>query len=113
MNIDVEPDARLISGSEAEWQGFLLMFDYIGAIRPKLEDRFGAPVNFNWLIRLDPQIAEGFGDPGWALKMHGDKLDALKDAGDEVGLHVHTWRSTRRFFRRIWVELPPEIRTLT
>ena len=103
ITCDVEPDARQITGHETDWPGFVRQVDFVRSVRPKLEDLTGAPVRFTWMLRLDHQIAEGFGSPAWVLEKHADKFEALLASGDELGLHVHTWRRARRFFRQVWM----------
>jgi hypothetical protein len=103
VTCDVEPDLRHTTGNDSDWPGFVLYYDYIQSIRHRLEDLTGASVHFNWLIRLDYQIAEDFGSTHWILERHAGKFEKLRAQGDELGLHVHTWRRARRFFRQVWV----------
>lgn len=68
INIDVEPDPRLPKRDERiPWAGFEATFDDMRKLRLRLAVVTGAPVHFFWGWRLDPQVAEVYGDPAWTI----------------------------------------------
>lgn len=87
--VDVEPDRRrpqLDYG--ADWKGFekaLRLFE-------DLRCRSKVGVLFCWFLRMDPQIELLHGSAWWAVERYGAQIETLRDAGDEVGLHTHSWR---------------------
>jgi hypothetical protein len=93
LAVDIEPDPRLVERDNPEpWEGFVRFAGEIPALRELLRSRTGISPHFTWLIRMDPQIAAGWGSARWAVDTYGELLAALTAAGDELGLHVHTWR---------------------
>ena len=91
--LDVEPNERAIDPRiAADWTGFEKTFEFFEELRPKLEDATGAAVHFSWGVRMDPQIAQVYGNPAWAIGRYGRLFDRLVASGDEIGLHVHCWR---------------------
>jgi hypothetical protein len=64
----------------------------VGSLREELAVATGRPVHFNWFLRMDPQVAGSHGSPGWVVDRYGDCLEALRSAGDGIGLHPHAWR---------------------
>lgn len=91
--IDVEPDEREIDvTSPGDWKGFEETFKLFTYFRPHLEKATGAPVNFSWFFRMDPQIKLAYGQPGWVVERYGAAIKRLEQAGDEIGLHTHAWR---------------------
>ncbi|MFL5679375.1 MAG: hypothetical protein ACJ77B_02095 [Chloroflexota bacterium] len=72
--------------------GFERLVERIATLRGELGDATGRPVRLNWFLRMDPQIAVSHGDPGWVADHYGDRLEALRSAGDEIGVHPHAWR---------------------
>ena len=103
LKFDVEPDPRALTGRETDWPGFAALLDYLRDMRPRLEDGTGGPVNYTWHIRIDPHVASAFGRPDWALQNYGDRIQALREAGDDVGVHIHGWRPVKRWFRQVWM----------
>lgn len=103
LSIHIEPEERLVKTTHVGWPGFLNLSDYLRANRRRLEDATGHPVRFTWSLRLDPQIAHAFGRADWILKRHGAVLEQLMADGDSIGIHVHTWRPVRHWFKRSWV----------
>lgn len=101
--MDVEPDERVIRKVTHRWPGLDSAARYLIDQRPRLEDAIGGPVKFNWLLRMDPQIEGAYGAPDWCVSAHRDIFDQLAEAGDCFGLHVHTWRRAKRFFRTTWL----------
>jgi len=41
---------------------------------------------------MDPGVEAAHGTPGWAAERYVEELSALVGAGDELGLHPHSWR---------------------
>ena len=41
---------------------------------------------------MDPQVEQTWGSPDWVAKAYAGPLGELVDAGDELGLHTHTYR---------------------
>lgn len=92
--IDVEPDPRHVDRARPEpWRGFEVLYERITSARSRLARRAGTPVSFSWFLRMDPQIADTYGSPGWAVTHYAEELAALIRAGDELGLHTHAYRS--------------------
>ena len=89
---DAEPDDRHVEGRPEEWPGVGATAALLNRWRPRLAEASGRPAAFSWFLRLDPQIAELYGTALWPVSRYGKTLDSLRGAGDEVGLHVHTWR---------------------
>jgi peptidoglycan/xylan/chitin deacetylase (PgdA/CDA1 family) len=52
----------------------------------------GQALRFSWFLRMDPQIAETYGDPAWFVKQHTDLVQEWQARGDDIGLHPHTYR---------------------
>jgi hypothetical protein len=91
--IDAEPDPRLIERKKNEpWAGYEAMHAFIQAMRPKLEAATGSPVHYSWFFRVDPQIAEGYGEGDWALRYYKEWIRTYEAQGDEIGLHPHAYR---------------------
>jgi hypothetical protein len=90
---DCEPDARALDrASPGPWPSFEEIVRRAAPLRERLAALSGAPVGFSWFVRIDPQVAEVWGSPGWAADRYRDELDALHRLGDDVGLHTHVWR---------------------
>ncbi|MGV6826742.1 MAG: hypothetical protein ACWA5Q_07175 [bacterium] len=91
--IDVEPNEFHVDLRKPNsWTGFEYSVEYLERIRDRLRDSTGREVNFCWMIRLDPQIEIAYGDAAWALHQYQETLERLLNLGDEIGLHVHTYR---------------------
>ena len=41
---------------------------------------------------MDPQIELSHGSALWAVERYGPQIESLRGAGDELGLHTHSWR---------------------
>ena len=54
----------------------------------------GRRIHVNWFVRMDPQIADGYGRASLVAHRYRQALDAARLAGDEIGLHVHAWKKT-------------------
>ncbi len=90
--VDVEPDERRPGDADSDWAGFELLLDRVGELRDRVAELAAGPTALTWFVRADPQIEELHGDPAWALRRYRDRLVALRDAGDEIGVHAHAWR---------------------
>lgn len=89
--IDIEPDPRDVRSS-SDWRGFEATFGYFQSLRSRLEAASGASVRYAWFLRMDPQVNTAYGSPDWAARRYARQFDALRLAGDELGLHPHAWR---------------------
>src|SRR5438105_15498872 len=89
---DVEPDEFQVGLEGRPWTGFERMVDRIGPLRDQLAAGTGRPAQFNWFVRMDPQITGSHGSSDWVVQRYGDRLEALRSAGDTIGLHPHGWR---------------------
>jgi hypothetical protein len=103
ISVDVEPVHRLVRGGTGDWDGFPELLDLLSDRRAALAAASGRPVQFSWHLRMDPQIELAYGDPGWIFARYGAEIDRIRATGDSVGIHVHTWRPARRFFRDTWL----------
>lgn len=101
--VHVEPTHRLVRGESPDWDGVTELVDTLMNRRARLEEASGRPVRFNWCLRLDPQIEIAYGKADWVFDRYGAEITRMQDAGDGIGLHVHTWRPVRRFFRDTWL----------
>jgi hypothetical protein len=91
--IDIEPDNRASTDAPVPWSGFeRIARDLVEPLRRRLSELTGEPVKVNWGLRLDEQIARGWGSTTWAADEYREDLDALTDQGDHIGLHIHPWR---------------------
>lgn len=91
--IDVEPKEREIDSAIAkDWEGVEETFKFFSDLRPRLEVATGAPVNFSWFFRMDPQIEHTYGLSWWVINRYGEAIKQLELAGDELGLHTHAYR---------------------
>lgn len=91
--IDIEPDGRAIDPHlPVDWFGFEKSFEYFNSLRPQFETATGAPVNFTWFLRMDPQVTHTYGSPDWVVSRYERLIKELNEAGDELGVHTHAWR---------------------
>lgn len=103
MMFDVEPDdGQLSRPAPDRWMGFEATFDYARRLRLRLEERTGRRVRFNWMLRMDDQVAESHGDAAWAVHRYARLFAEAETAGDLVGLHPHAWRWRDK--ERRWVQ---------
>ena len=88
VGVNLEPDVRVTTNDgSSTWDGVdptMALVEEWRASDPAI------PVT--WLWRCDAAIAQGFGDPGWALRRWQPQIVAAIDRGDEVGVHPHLWR---------------------
>ena len=90
---DIEPDARALRGRTPEpLAGFEHLVKMVPELRDRLSEASGAPARFTWWVRIDPQIAEMYGSPVALVDRYELELDGVRDAGDALGVHPHTWR---------------------
>jgi hypothetical protein len=91
--LDLEPDGRVLEpGAAGPWEGFEELRPRVDALRARLASLTRAPASFSWFLRMDPQVAETWGSPGWVAEHYASALADLEAHGDELGLHTHTWR---------------------
>lgn len=91
--IDVEPDLDTFPIDEpSPWHGFELFIEESARLRDTLETATGEAVRFCWVVRMDPQIEQAYGTPGWAVDRYGGFLHGVRALGDAVGVHPHAWR---------------------
>jgi hypothetical protein len=91
--LDVEPDPRLVNRRHpGPWTGYEATQRYIEALRPRLADVTGFPARIAWFLRMDPQVTEAYGSPTWVVDRYRGHLEAVQDAGDELGIHPHAYR---------------------
>ncbi|WP_417248965.1 hypothetical protein [Celeribacter sp.] len=103
FNIDVEPAQRLVKGKPDDWAGFSELVALMMERRRGLEDASGAPVSFNWNLRMDPQIEIAYGRADWIFANFEQEIAQILDTNDTLGVHIHTWRPVRKFFRDTWL----------
>ncbi len=103
FNIDVEPDEFLVDRRNPRpWSGFEFAHNYLKIFRAKFEDATGKPVHFNWLLRMDPQVAISYGCSTWAAERYGLQFSEYLAAGDAIGIHVHTYRWSKTLDK--WID---------
>ena len=91
--IDVEPDTRVFDPSDPPpWVGFERFVERLPALRDELSEATGRLAAFTWFLRIDPQVAEGWGSATWGAEKYADVLSELTASGDELALHTHLWR---------------------
>ena len=67
--LDMEPDLRVVEPAMGgPWAGFEELLPRIDALRLRLARLTRAPAFFSWFLRMDPQVAETWGSPGWAAQ---------------------------------------------
>ena len=90
--IDVEPDARKTRGGVGGWEGSNTFLGHIQTFRRQLEELTQTRVEFNWFVRLDPQIRETWGKSEWVAEACPELVKHIRDHGDFCGVHPHLWR---------------------
>jgi hypothetical protein len=91
--IDVEPDTRIFDRADPPpWEGFERFVELAPALRERLSEATGKPAAFTWFLRMDPQVAGGWGSPTWAAERYEALFAEVTEQGDELGVHTHTWR---------------------
>jgi hypothetical protein len=90
--VDVEPE-RVHDGMNPKRPvGFETVVELMPRLRELLSNLAGTPAHFVWCLRMDPNIAEVYGQPEWFATTYRTELERFVDAGDELGLHPHCWR---------------------
>jgi len=90
--IDVEPDyTHTADDRSPACEGFGVLADRLNSMRSELADVTGHPVHFTWLVRMDPQILAIYGSATHLLDRDEARFAALREAGDEIGVHVHPY----------------------
>jgi hypothetical protein len=103
FGVDVEPDPRLVNRSAPEpWTGFEGVHRILSAMRPRIAEATGSPVRYSWFFRMDPQIAESYGSPGFAVERYPQLVTEMERHGDELGVHPHPYRWRPR--EQVWTE---------
>lgn len=93
LGVDLEPDGRTFPPDEPRpWAGFEQLAERMPALRERLAEVNGAPIAFTWFLRMDPQVERTWGSASWVAERYANQLAALREAGDELALHTHTWR---------------------
>ncbi len=91
--IDVEPDPFLVNRSNPEpWDGYEGTQAYLSTMRARFEEATGSPVHFTWFFRMDPQVAESYGSPTWAVDRYPGFIKEMVNHRDELGTHPHAYR---------------------
>ena len=100
--IDVEPDPRAIDlKSPSPWRGFQQTYDLLQRFRDGLSLRSGSAARVSWYVRMDPQVQMAYGSASWVVESNAGLVDTLRRLGDEIGLHVHSWRFDTA--KRTWI----------
>ena len=93
ISIDAEPDGTFIDPRQkVAWHGFERSEAVIERWREAMERATGREVHITWLLRMDPQIEQVYGSPQWCFENYAGRLERIARQGDEIGLHVHTYR---------------------
>lgn len=91
--VDVEPDPFLVDRFNPEpWLGYEGTQVYLRALRTRFEEATGSPVHYTWCFRMDPQVAESYGSPTWAVDRYPDFVKEIEREGDGLGTHLHVYR---------------------
>lgn len=91
--IDVEPDARHLDlAAPSPWDGFRRTWEMLESCRGAIGRRSACAPRFSWFLRMDSQVQRGYGSLAWVVDRHPELVDAIRAAGDHLGLHVHAWR---------------------
>ena len=91
--IDVEPDGFFIERDRPlPWKGYERAFEYFSKLRQLSAAISESPTHFSWFYRMDPQVAETYGTPDWAIKNYPTYVEDFLKKGDEMGLHPHAYR---------------------
>jgi hypothetical protein len=91
IGIDLEPDARLVT-SAADPVGVARVLDEMRGVRSTLAELLDDAPRFTWFLRMDPQIERAYGSADALARQFDDELAAHEGAGDELGVHPHSWR---------------------
>ena len=101
--IDVEPDPFLVNRSDPEpWKGYEATYPYLTSLRYQFEEATESPVHYNWCFRMDPQVAESYGSPTYAVDRYPEFVKEMVRQGDGLGSHPHAYRWLED--RQMWLE---------
>ena len=90
--IDLEPDRRITErGARERPSGADLFFPLVPRLRDHLAALSGGDAHLTWCLRMDPQIHNTYGSADWLATVFEGELDEQLCAGDELGLHPHSW----------------------
>ncbi|MCB1866058.1 MAG: hypothetical protein KDG50_11545 [Chromatiales bacterium] len=64
----------------------------MAGFRERAQNVTGRPARLHWLVRIDPQIEQCYGSATYALDRYAARIEALRAAGDVIGLHPHLYR---------------------
>ena len=78
--------------SAPRWTGFERLHDGVDRLRKRLAGPAARTAQIGWFLRMDQQVAVAHGDVGWVADRYAAELRDLVEAGDELGLHPHSWR---------------------
>jgi len=93
FRIDIEPDELFIDRSQRlPWKGYEGAVAFFRSIRAQMAAATKSPVRLCWFFRMDPQIAETYGSPEWAVTEYPSYVRFFEAHGDEIGLHTHPYR---------------------
>ncbi len=91
--LDVEPDTRHVERSgRRPWLGYEGLVALMDELRPALAHATRRPARVAWFHRMDPSVADGYGDAAWSVRHYARLAERTYRAGDELGLHVHPAR---------------------
>lgn len=91
--IDVEPDPFLVNRFDPEpWKGYEATYPYLSSLRSRFEEATGSPVHYTWCFRMDPQVAESYGSPTYAVDQYPGFIKDMERHGDELAIHPHAYR---------------------
>lgn len=92
VGIDLEPVPRHTDPRRPlPWDGVEQIHRLLSRLRGSLPAVDGRAA-YSWFFRLDPQIAETYGDPAWPLKHYARIAEDVLRSGDEIGVHPHSLR---------------------
>lgn len=101
--IDVEPDPFLVNRFDPEpWKGYEATYPYLSSLRSRFEEETGSPVHYTWCFRMDPQVAESYGSPIYAVDQYPEFIKDMERQGDGFGSHTHAYRWIED--RQMWLE---------
>jgi hypothetical protein len=91
--IDVEPDPFLVNRADPEpWNGYEATYPYLSSLRSRFEAATGSPVHYTWCFRMDPQVAESYGSPTYAVDRYPQFVEDMRRQGDGLAIHPHAYR---------------------
>ena len=101
--VDLEPDDFFVDRNNPKpWSGFEFSHGYLQDLRSRFEGATGRSVHFCWSIRMDPQVAIAYGSPAWVVDQYAAFFEEYRSHGDDLGIHVHTYRWSKS--RDAWLD---------